>query len=343
MKSLIYGYGITGKSFERYLKKQNIEYDIYDENIDLKISELKSYKTIYCSPGVKRETFKLLKSSTEVLTDLDIFLKEDTSIKIGITGTNRKSTTCYHLHQIFQKFTKTNLIGNIGEPMLDNINNGCKYSIIELSSFQLDKAKEPKLDFGILLKITPDHLDYHETFDAYKKAKHKLLSSKNTCFEDDPFKLYQWITGNNAETIELKDLPFRFEEIANSIINDSKSTNSSSLKYAVEKANHKFGINEYYLMLCGDPKKEQFKNLAISGPKGIIVFGAHKNEIIDCISHANKHIFKNIEEAFEFIKDLSINTNILFSPGYPSGNDYKNFEERGDKFNSLVNELLNES
>ena len=42
MKSLIYGYGITGKSFERYLKKQNIEYDIYDENSDLKISELKS-------------------------------------------------------------------------------------------------------------------------------------------------------------------------------------------------------------------------------------------------------------------------------------------------------------
>ena len=45
-----------------------------------------------------RKTFELLKSSTKVLTDIDIFLQEDRSIKIGISGTNRKSTTCYHLH-----------------------------------------------------------------------------------------------------------------------------------------------------------------------------------------------------------------------------------------------------
>jgi phospho-N-acetylmuramoyl-pentapeptide-transferase len=52
MKSLIYGYGITGKSFERYLKKKNIDYDIYDKNINSNISKLDCYKTIYCSPGV---------------------------------------------------------------------------------------------------------------------------------------------------------------------------------------------------------------------------------------------------------------------------------------------------
>ena len=132
MKSLIYGYGITGKSFERYLKKKNIDYDIYDKNINSNISKLDRYKTIYCSPGVDKKTFELLKSSTKVLTDIDIFLQEDRSIKIGISGTNRKSTTCYHLHQIFQRDAKTNLIGNIGEPMLDHINNGSKYSIIEL-------------------------------------------------------------------------------------------------------------------------------------------------------------------------------------------------------------------
>ena len=33
MKSLIYGYGVTGKSFERYLIKKNIDFDIYDINI----------------------------------------------------------------------------------------------------------------------------------------------------------------------------------------------------------------------------------------------------------------------------------------------------------------------
>ena len=63
MKSLIYGYGITGKSFERYLLKRNIDYDIYDENI-LKYSSYKDfskYNKIYCSPGISRDKFKLLK------------------------------------------------------------------------------------------------------------------------------------------------------------------------------------------------------------------------------------------------------------------------------------------
>lgn len=343
MKSLIYGYGITGKSFERYLKAKNIEYDIYDKNTDIEISELKSYKTIYCSPGIDRETFKLLKSSSEVLTDLDIFLQEDRSIKIGVTGTNRKSTTCFHLHQIFEKHTKANLIGNIGDPMLDHINNGSQYSIIELSSFQLDKANKTDLDFGILLNITPDHLDYHETFENYKKAKQKLLNAKNVSYENNPFQLYQWITGESPKHQVLKDLPFRFQKITNSIINDSKSTNSNSLNYAVDKANKSFGMNQYHLLLCGSPKKEQFKNLAIDGPESILIFGAHKNEIMKCISHSKIYILNDLKEALQFIRNISIDSNILFSPGYPSGKDYKNFEDRGKKFNTLVTKLFYES
>ena len=343
MKSLIYGYGITGKSFERYLKAKNIEYDIYDKNTDIEISELKSYKTIYCSPGVDRETFKLLKSSSEVLTDLDIFLQEDRSIKIGVTGTNRKSTTCFHLHQIFEKHTKVNLIGNIGDPMLDHINNGSQYSIIELSSFQLDKANKTDLDFGILLNITPDHLDYHETFENYKKAKQKLLNAKNVSYENNPFQLYQWITGESPKHQVLKDLPFRFQKITNSIINDSKSTNSNSLNYAVDKANKSFGMNQYHLLLCGSPKKEKFKNLAIDGPESILIFGAHKNEIMKCISHSKIYILNDLKEALQLIRNISIDSNILFSPGYPSGKDYKNFEDRGKKFNTLVTKLFYES
>ena len=33
MKSLIFGYGVTGQSFERYLKKKNIAFEIYDANV----------------------------------------------------------------------------------------------------------------------------------------------------------------------------------------------------------------------------------------------------------------------------------------------------------------------
>ena len=227
--------------------------------------------------------------------------------------------------------------------MLDHINNGSQYSIIELSSFQLDKANKTDLDFGILLNITPDHLDYHETFENYKKAKQKLLNAKNVSYENNPFQLYQWITGESPKHQVLKDLPFRFQKITNSIINDSKSTNSNSLNYAVDKANKIFGMNQYHLLLCGSPKKEQFKNLAIDGPESILIFGAHKNEIIKCISHSKIHVLNDLKEALQFIRNISIDSNILFSPGYPSGKDYKNFEDRGNKFNLLVTKLFNES
>ena len=73
------------------------------------------------------------------LQTFDIFFKDDKSIKIGITGTNRKSTTAYHLHQLFENYRSSNLIGNIGNPVLDFINNNKDFSIIELSSFQLRK------------------------------------------------------------------------------------------------------------------------------------------------------------------------------------------------------------
>ena len=48
MKSLIYGYGVTGKSFERYLKKKKVAYDIFDHNIpeySTKL-DLNNYKNI---------------------------------------------------------------------------------------------------------------------------------------------------------------------------------------------------------------------------------------------------------------------------------------------------------
>ena len=66
MKSLIFGYGITGQSFERYLIKKGIAFDIYDENLKgpniynqlPDQAELSSYEMIYLSPGSDRSFHK---------------------------------------------------------------------------------------------------------------------------------------------------------------------------------------------------------------------------------------------------------------------------------------------
>jgi UDP-N-acetylmuramoylalanine--D-glutamate ligase len=365
MKSLIFGYGITGRSFARYLRKKGIDFDIYDEKVKGPVrflddrsppevnifwqlpdrEKLESYKIVYLSPGIN---IKKIYPNGEFygiprMTDLTIFFDEDHSYKIGITGTNGKSTFCHHLNQILDD---SQLIGNIGNPVLDNINTGCKYSIIELSSFQLEKVYEIKLDLGVILNITPDHIDYHGSFKEYSRVKNRIKESKFFTEESDPKKIWSIITNLHHETLsdfQFSNLPHRFESIdglCNSFINDSKATNTASLEYALNKMS-----GDCYLILCGDPNKEQYKNYKIIGPKKVFIFGAHAREIYKRVSHPKKILLhnNNLEYAMHLIKDdkdLDRSTSILFSPGHPSGNDYNHFEERGNHFKQLVQEIF---
>jgi len=344
MKSLIYGYGETGKSFERYLQNKNLEFKIFDKNIIEYNTDynLMDFDQILCSPGIPKNDFEeIIRSNKNTFTDIDIFFKEDRSIKIGITGTNRKSTTAYHLYQLFQNYNSANLIGNIGNPVLDHINNKKRFSIIELSSYQLDKMRKNDLDFGILLNIDVDHLDYHGNLKAYKKAKEKILLSKeNISNQMDPYELFEWITKTKAKKIKLDNLPFRFELISKNIINDSKSTNFHSLSYAINKADDLFKDQEYILIVCGNPEKEGHRKVSIEGPKEVLIFGKHAQELDGCINHPSKTIYISLEDVFNNIKGNESCKNILFSPGYPSGNDFKDYIQRGEYFNSLVKKHL---
>jgi len=349
MKSLIFGYGVTGQSFERYLKNKGIGFEIYDEkvtglNITNKLPDqkrLESFEMVYLSPGINLKKIYSKGEFDQIpyLTDLDIFFQEDNSYKIGITGTNGKSTCCYHLHQLLDG---SQLIGNIGTPILDNINSS-PCSIIELSSFQLEKVKDIKLDFGVLLNIAPDHIDYHGTFAEYRKVKNRIKESKRSTEESDPNKLWSMITGREhsaIKDIKLLDLPYRMEVVTHSgllvFINDSKATNLTALKFALNQIS-----KPQILILCGDPDKEQYNNFKIVGPTKVYIFGKHALEITKKVSHPEKILLHNqdlssvMELIFEEVYDDQ--TSILFSPGHPSGQDYKDFEERGEHFTQLAN------
>ena len=358
MKSLIFGYGITGRSFARYLTDKGIDFDIYDEEVrEIPIfchlpdrEKLKSYEMVYLSPGINIKKIYPNGEFDQIpyLTDVDIFFQEDCSYKIGITGTNGKSTFCHHLNQMLQRHLNgSQLIGNIGNPVLDNINTGRAFSIIELSSFQLEKVKEIKLDLGVLLNIAPDHIDHHGSFKEYSRVKNRIKESKVFKEESDPKKIWSIITGMHhsaVKDIQVNNLPHRFEQFkrfgSTYGINDSKATNLAALEFALNKM-----LGDYYLILCGDPNKEQYKNYKIIGPKKVIIFGSYAREIYKRISHPQKILLHNQDLASAMRKargnmfsDL-VDT-VLFSPGHPSGNDYKDFEQRGDHFKQLVQEIF---
>ena len=77
--------------------------------------------------------------------------------------------------------------------------------------------------------------------------------------------------------------------ISENIINDSKSTNFHSISHALDETKNIFH-SEYILIVCGDPAKEQNREIIIDGPQAIYIFGYHAQEINKCISHKNLNI-----------------------------------------------------
>tara|TARA_B100000886_G_scaffold133063_1_gene89759 strand:+ start:5640 stop:6710 length:1071 start_codon:yes stop_codon:yes gene_type:complete len=350
MKSLIIGYGVTGKSFEKFLAANSINFDIFDEDKTklenkknilncLNDESISDYENLYISPGIQLEKYFSISNLGKLnyISDLDLFFQNNKSLKIGVTGTNGKSTLVNYLNQILNTVSTSVALGNIGNPLLDSINHTNKYTVIEASSFQLEKMKKNHFDFSIITNIQNDHIDFHGNYENYKNAKLKICSEKGKtifCTTDD----YQEIAiafasgiepTLNVEDLNLSNLPFRLQKISKRIINDSKSTNSASLLYAINKLNFRGD-----LIICGNPSKENYKELYIKGPRRVFIYGKHRNELLNILKHENISTFVNLDEIFNILKEDK-NKDILFSPGNPSGKDYSNFIERGKHFNNL--------
>ena len=119
----------------------------------------------------------LLNNQNKIITELDIFyLIFPNNIKITITGTNGKSSSCLMLYNILsQKKLDVRLVENIGKSPLEETNIKKTIFIIEASSYQIFYNKYFKADYAIILNLDIDHLERHGNIDNYAKAKIKLI------------------------------------------------------------------------------------------------------------------------------------------------------------------------
>ncbi len=196
-KILIYGLGLSGKACLKYLSKNN-EITIYDDNKSLKnkknkdfflsknIILQKKFDYIVISPGIDIKKCKLksflLKNKKIIITELDIFyLIFPKNIKITITGTNGKSSTCQMLYNIFKSDKlDVRLVGNIGNsPLLERKVSQKTIFVIEASSYQIFYSKYFKTDHAAILNLSSDHLERHGNINKYAKAKIKLIFNQN--------------------------------------------------------------------------------------------------------------------------------------------------------------------
>jgi len=113
---------------------------------------------------------------------------------VGITGTNGKSTTATLTHKILKDAgLPAFLAGNIGTPLISFVEHSRndRIYVTEVSSFQLKHTEHFRASISVILNISPDHLDWHSSFDDYYRSKKNLLATQNendtaVLNQDDP-------------------------------------------------------------------------------------------------------------------------------------------------------------
>ena len=160
----ILGFGKEGQSTYRFIRKylpdkfvtildlkdiSNNELLVGDNNIeviwgDKYLDNLNKYDLIIKAPGISLKDIKDVEILNKITSQLELLLEVNSSNIIGITGTKGKSTTTSLLYQVFKNQGKdVFLLGNIGIPVLDNIEEYKKDTtlVIEMSSHQLEFIK----------------------------------------------------------------------------------------------------------------------------------------------------------------------------------------------------------
>jgi UDP-N-acetylmuramoylalanine--D-glutamate ligase len=202
---LVYGLGVTGLSVARYMERNGIEaryVDSRDEppgaselceliaNAETVFGKtpknlLKRTSRIFVSPGVADNDAYLKaarKVGIEILSDIDLFVRDVDAPFVAITGSNGKSTVTTLLALMCESVGVTGYAGaNLGMPALDLLTKDKPdYYLLELSSFQLQRTKNLPAKVAVLLNISADHLDWHASVDEYREAKYRIFAEAET-------------------------------------------------------------------------------------------------------------------------------------------------------------------
>ena len=160
--------------------------------------------TIVLSPGVPFSVPQIQKAMTEgieVISEVELASRFIKTPIIAITGSNGKTTTSTLIARILERNGRKVFLGaNIGTPLIKIAGESDSYDILvlELSSFQLQGIKSFRPYVALVLNISPNHLDHHESFDEYVESKMKIFSNQTS---DD------WFIYNNDDQVINKYLP----------------------------------------------------------------------------------------------------------------------------------------
>jgi UDP-N-acetylmuramoylalanine--D-glutamate ligase len=209
---VVVGLGATGLSCARHLYKRGLPFVVVDtrekppelEELRSEMPEVEIFAGEYpaeliadaaeliVSPGIAMDAPVVVQAQaagTHVVGDIDLFMREATAPVVGITGSNAKSTVTELLGQMARHAgVNVGVGGNLGPPALDLLSPERELYVLELSSFQLERAGQLNLAVATVLNISADHLDRHGEMHRYKQIKQRIFRGckKVVINRDDP-------------------------------------------------------------------------------------------------------------------------------------------------------------
>ena len=404
----IFGLGMSGLATLKALVAGGAKVFAWDDNQDSRTAAENAGATcerldtdilagcacLILSPGVPLthpEPHDVVKAATEagteIIGDIEILhrclknQKEHGHKTIGITGTNGKSTTTALVtHTLNACGISAIMGGNIGVPVLQmDPPTPDTVFVLEMSSYQIDLCPTFRPDIGILLNITPDHINRHGSFENYVAIKHRMLDGAGHAINAEALDQsvldghsFPHLPGDhNKQNIiavlavcdymgvdrdkaiaaikTFPGLPHRqfLVRVIDGVgyINDSKATNAEAASKALSSHNN------IYWIVGGQEKEGGLDGLEIYKDriKHAFLIGESCDNFALWLEDRGIDFTpcQTLDKALPAAHEVAQNNKgqpggagvVLLSPACASWDQFKSFEHRGDTFTKLVEAL----
>lgn len=161
------------RSIEKYIRVDKL----YCKNSDRAAVDYSDVGNLVVSPGIELshpQVTAAKRAGVEIIGEAELGFRFLQNRIIAVTGTNGKTTTTMLIAHVLQSAGySVKTLGNIGTSITSYLldPNPREILVIELSSFQIETLKSKKIEVGVILNITPDHLDRYSSMEQYADAK----------------------------------------------------------------------------------------------------------------------------------------------------------------------------
>ena len=173
---------------------------------------LDQIELVVVSPGVPANIIPIRyaeRAGAEVIGEIELAARYLKGRIVAITGSNGKTTTTSLIGELLREagLPGVQVGGNIGKALISMVEDSRDdgWTVVELSSFQLETIRTFRPSIAIVLNVTPNHMDRYETFNDYAAAKHRIFMNQTednvaVLNADDPT-VASWASGLRARVM----------------------------------------------------------------------------------------------------------------------------------------------